>query len=46
MNKRVTAFYNREGPGPLYRRQSWSAGLEVQPASAAVATAKVDWYKL
>jgi hypothetical protein len=46
MNKRVTAFYNREGPGPLYRRQSWSAGLEVQPAPAAVATAKVDWYKL
>jgi hypothetical protein len=46
MKKRVTAFYNREGPGPLYQRQGWSAALKVVPATSVSAAAAVDWYKL
>jgi hypothetical protein len=46
MKKRVTAFYNREGPGPLYQRQGWSAALKVEPATSVSAAAAVDWYKL
>lgn len=44
--KRVTAFYNRQGPGPLYQRQSWSEGLAVTPASTVSAPTQVDWYSL
>lgn len=44
--KRVTSFYNRKGPGPLYQRQSWSEGSVVTPASTVSAPMQVDWYTL
>jgi hypothetical protein len=44
--KRVTAFYNRQGPGPLYQRQTWTEGLAVAPAATVSAATGVDWYTL
>jgi hypothetical protein len=44
--KRVTAFYNRQGPGPLYQRQSWSEGFVVTPALTVSAPTQIDWYSL
>ena len=46
MNKRVPAFYNCKGPGPLYQRQGWVAGLKVKPATCVTAPTTVDWYRL
>jgi hypothetical protein len=44
--QRVTAYYNRQGPGPLYQRSSWTAGLKLKPAPSNVAATAVDWYRL
>jgi hypothetical protein len=44
--RRVTAFYNRQGPGPLYQRQTWTEGLAVTPAATVSAATEVDWYRL